>query len=366
MLLEELQALAPNTRLYPASLQRVGGETYIWAQDGHQHYLLIAHDPALPPFGRDTFGGEVQDFDAHTALKWCLPSHSNARKMRRFFTWTAPRVLRAQATFGVGDPLGLAGAAHIRAARECNIEAALVLAQFWPGEAEYLGRSAEDVLDATTWAAFQENYREPWGAEAEVQTADEAKRLAAVGFTSFTTIEASAEAGIIRALEAAKPEGYDWWVEKDDEPHKRHVRTWAWAAWQPMIRTIALTEPALFREICTFVRDRVTLNESLVRDASPEDLPRLSIGEGSVRDVSREVLPDVARWPDGELPKLLDIKTAHQVLQMVFDLLLQIKDERGAWLFRPHIYRALLDHEDVHFACIIEDDRRVFESLGWT
>lgn len=184
MELDQLQSLA-GVQLFPQSLQHVGTETLCFAKDGTQHYLLIGFDPQVPSFVRDTFSGEVQDFDLNTAIKWCLPSHSNARKLRRLFLWTAPQPLGLKTTFGAGDRLGLAAAAHIQAARGCRV--CLVLAQQSMREMTRTQRTPEDVLDAATWGAFRENFQQPWGADADhLKSADDVRRLAAAGFTFFT------------------------------------------------------------------------------------------------------------------------------------------------------------------------------------
>ena len=64
---ESIQSLIGTAKLYPHSIQQVGAETYCYVKDGHQHYMLILHDPQLPPNMRDVFSGETQDFDANTA-----------------------------------------------------------------------------------------------------------------------------------------------------------------------------------------------------------------------------------------------------------------------------------------------------------
>lgn len=185
----DIQQLLPSTQLFERSVKSAGGETYLWAKDAHQHYFLIGYNPQLPPFQRDTFSGEVQDFDAETAIKWCLPSAGNARKLRRVFPWTGPQPLGVQTSFGCGDRLGLSSAAHLRAARECHLQgrANLVLAQQSIREMERTGRRPDEVLDAATWAVFAEGWREAWGADADhLKTEADVRRMTEAGFTWFT------------------------------------------------------------------------------------------------------------------------------------------------------------------------------------
>ncbi|MDF2441641.1 MAG: tagaturonate epimerase, partial [Abditibacteriota bacterium] len=185
---EQFQELLGGAQLYAQSVQHVGNETFGFARDGTQHYLVIAYDPRTPAMTRDNFSGEVQDLDEATALKWCLPSRGNARKLRALFAWTAPQPIGLKRSFGAGDRLGLAAPAHIRAARNCGGENfALILAQQSIREMTRTQREAEDVLDAATWGAFQENFRAAWGADADhLKTEADVRRLAATGFTFFT------------------------------------------------------------------------------------------------------------------------------------------------------------------------------------
>ena len=172
-------------KLYPNSLQEIGGETYGFARDGTQHYLVIAFNPHEPPHSRNSFSGEVQDLTDHSAIKWCLPCHGNARKLRVLFPWTAPQPIGLKRSFGAGDRLGLAAAAHIQAARGGDV--ALILAQQSIREMTRTQRTPEEVLDAASWGAFQENYQKPWGADADhLKTEDDVRWLAGTGFTFFT------------------------------------------------------------------------------------------------------------------------------------------------------------------------------------
>ena len=181
----EFQLLLGDAKLYPNSLQEIGGETYGFAKDGTQHYMVIAFNPHEPPHSRNSFSGEVQDLDDATAIKWCLPGHGNARKLRVLFPWTAPQPIGLKRSFGAGDRLGLAAAAHIQAASGGDV--ALILAQQSIREMTRTQRTPEEVLDAATWGVFQENYQKPWGADADhLKTEDELRWLAATGFTFFT------------------------------------------------------------------------------------------------------------------------------------------------------------------------------------
>jgi hypothetical protein len=185
---EQIQEHIGSAKLYPDSVQAAGTETFAFVKDGAQHYLLIFFDPQQPSLHRDNFSGEIQDLHTELAVKWCLPSYANAAKLRALFPWTAPQTIGLKKSFGAGDRLGLAAAAHIRAARSCDEDGiALILAQQSIREMTRTQRTPADVLDAATWGAFRENYRQPWGADADhLKTEDDIRNMAAAGFTFFT------------------------------------------------------------------------------------------------------------------------------------------------------------------------------------
>ena len=97
----EIEALLNDAVVYPRSIQSAGGEVLCFAKDAHQHYLLAIFNPQLPPFLRDSFSGEVQDLSETLAVKWCFPSHSNAKKLRALFPWTAAHTLGETPTLAV-------------------------------------------------------------------------------------------------------------------------------------------------------------------------------------------------------------------------------------------------------------------------
>jgi len=185
---EQIQPLLGSAQLYPQSVQNMGGEIYAFAKDGTQHYLLILFDPTTPAMTRGEFSGEVQDLNNSLAIKWCLPNYPNARKLRKLFPWSAPQPLGLKTTFGAGDRMGLAAPAHIRAARDCGTEnVSLVLAQQSIREMTRTQRTPDLVLDAATWGAFQENFQDPWGADADhLKTEEDIRKMVEAGFTFFT------------------------------------------------------------------------------------------------------------------------------------------------------------------------------------
>jgi len=131
------------------------------------------------------FEGQAVELSRGKALFAPL-SHANAEALRRTLPFTAPSALADQPiTFGTGDRLGSAGPGHLRAMAGYRV--CPVLAQQSVRELELTGRDYGQVLDAATWAVFQEGYEGPWGADGDHLKSEEWVRTALqIGFTFIT------------------------------------------------------------------------------------------------------------------------------------------------------------------------------------
>jgi hypothetical protein len=175
--------------LYPASVKRSGGATYALLRISEirpEAGPPVTWGKALGLFGPTAAaGGTFEGQRLSGALIGPL-SHANAEALRRELPFTAPSPLADRdVSFGLGDRLGLAGPGHIRTVR--RFRASPVLAQQSVRELELTGRSYEEVLDASTWAVFQEGYEEPWGADGDhLKTEEWVRRALGIGFTMIT------------------------------------------------------------------------------------------------------------------------------------------------------------------------------------
>ena len=190
-LLEELSRARPGRRV------AVSGQSTVEADGVSFAMLEIEAERKLGISGPDGAAAGFEVEQEHRAgslvLSLCPLSHANAERLRRIFAHTAPSPLARKAgsagapgiTFGVGDRLGVAGPGHIRAFR--RFAASPVLAQQSVRELTLTSRTFEDVLDASTWAAFQEGLREPWGADADhLKTEDWVRKALSTGYTMIT------------------------------------------------------------------------------------------------------------------------------------------------------------------------------------
>ena len=90
----------------------------------------------------------------------------NAKVLRSVVPWTAPQAFgREGISMGLGDRLGLASPGHIKAIRHTRVRP--VLAQQSMRELDLTQRTYQDVLDAATWAVFQEGYQAGYGADGD-------------------------------------------------------------------------------------------------------------------------------------------------------------------------------------------------------
>jgi len=144
--------------------------------------LLVIHTKGDIPAG---FEGVSKTF-GEGKFMFCPLSHQNAAALRHFLPYTAPVSLSDKAsTFGVGDRLGIAGPGHIRLFK--SFKASPVLAQQSVREVELTGRTFEDVLDASTWAVFQEGFKGEWGADGDhLKTEKWVRKAVSIGFTMIT------------------------------------------------------------------------------------------------------------------------------------------------------------------------------------
>jgi tagaturonate epimerase len=152
-------------------------------EDGFECALTQTdHGLRLAALGLDGLEGERDG----RLLVGPLSAH-NAAALRELLPWLRPRTLGLRGSIGLGDRLGLATSGHVRALRAADSGLAPVFAQQSVRELDRSGREAGDVLDAATWGAFAEGWREGFGADADhLKTPADIDRFVAQGYTFFT------------------------------------------------------------------------------------------------------------------------------------------------------------------------------------
>ncbi|MEX2601348.1 MAG: tagaturonate epimerase family protein [Balneolaceae bacterium] len=181
---QQLLAKEKDLTLYESSLHEHEGILFGIVRRGIDKLLLVwpvGNGSSLP---ETEFQGERSGSGDHEFLL-CECTHAQAEAIRKRFEFTRPVLVGKVNSYGLGDRLGNAGPAHIRAIRETGFRP--VLAQQSIRELERTRRTAEEVMDAATWSVFQEGYHEGFGADGDhLKTTDDLDRMVEARYTMFT------------------------------------------------------------------------------------------------------------------------------------------------------------------------------------
>jgi tagaturonate epimerase len=190
----------PQNRTFPFPVSSLGevqvynnslnaaGESMLFLGMAAGDKFLWVHTPAGAVPGVEGFEGRSYPLGpapGSGAVMQCELRHDNAEAIRRILPFTRPVVLGLRPSIGLGDRLGLANPGHLRAVAGTGFRP--VLAQQSVRELERTMRETEDVMDAATWAVFQEGFRDGFGADADhLKTPEDIDRYARAGFTMYT------------------------------------------------------------------------------------------------------------------------------------------------------------------------------------
>lgn len=114
-----------------------------------------------------------------------------------------------------------------------------------------------------------------------------------------------------------------------------HLKT-AGTSWMEAVRVIARKDPALFREICNFVRGQFE-----------KDVASYHISGDPAK------VPAPAALKDSELEKVYVVEDdGRQIMHVTYGSAFTAKDDAGNWLFRDRIFALLAKEEDLYTACL--------------
>jgi hypothetical protein len=174
---------ADHYGVFPESVQALGWTLIFIAAGMHHEKELVVFGKDSELLGRFT-GAAVSGLPA--PARACPLNHANCRQIRALFPFTAPVSQQERpVSLGLGDRLGLASPGHIQLIRDYDIFP--VLAQQSMRELNLTGRNYDDVLDAASWAVFQEGYEAGFGADGDhLKTAAEVRMALDCGFSMIT------------------------------------------------------------------------------------------------------------------------------------------------------------------------------------
>jgi len=113
-----------------------------------------------------------------------------------------------------------------------------------------------------------------------------------------------------------------------------HLKT-AGTSYLEALRALASIDPALFREILDFARERYPVDRATYHvSADPAKVPASD------------------QLSDSELAGVLDTFDGRQVLHVTFGSVLTARDERGVYRFRERLLDALRADEEVYYAAL--------------
>lgn len=168
----------------PRSLAASADAEWAVAQAPQGRRLVVLAPPGAALLQR--LEGETSDHLGRTLLVGPA-SEQNARVLRESLPWLNPTLLGVATSAGFGDRLGLATSGHILALREARPGIRPVFAQQSMREMARTGRTPQQVLDEAMWGAFEEGWREGFGADGDhLKEPEDIDRTVAAGFTLFT------------------------------------------------------------------------------------------------------------------------------------------------------------------------------------
>ncbi|CAN5463167.1 D-tagaturonate epimerase UxaE [soil metagenome] len=172
----------PDVHLYENSIQNDDNCWYFLIRKGISKHLIIASEKREEITSE--FSGDNIEINSYPVIK-CELNTDNAQALRSRFQFANPVLIGKTNSYGFGDRLGNAGAAHLRAVRKTRFRP--ILAQQSIRELDRTNRTAQEVMDAASWAVFQEGFTAGFGADADhLKTTDHIDRMVNAGFTMFT------------------------------------------------------------------------------------------------------------------------------------------------------------------------------------
>ncbi len=125
-----------------------------------------------------------------------------------------------------------------------------------------------------------------------------------------------------------------------------HLKT-AGTNWLEAVRVIAVKDPALYRKMHTFAVEHLNEAKKYYHiSAKPENIPALE------------------KLTDKELPGLMDMNDARQVLHITYGLILLAKNADGTSTFRDDIYALLNKYESEYYNALQKHLGRHLSELG--
>ena len=163
------RTLSGDIFIYPDSLRFTGDLGCFILKDSHEKYLGITGPEklVLESYFTDQVGNDIA-FESICGyiIRLFKRSDENLKRLLNIFPELHPSPLGVNTSFGFGDRLGLANAAHIKTIKKQKTILP-VLAQQSTRELSKTEKDFKIIITQSIWNILQEGYRDKWGADAD-------------------------------------------------------------------------------------------------------------------------------------------------------------------------------------------------------
>jgi len=181
-MIQKFKVSYPNRKIYEESVVEDEGVFFFIIRDELESFLIILSESKNNL--NSSFEGALNQLDNGYYLK-CPKNSHNANTLRDRFPSTRAVLIGKNNSYGLGDRLGNAGVAHLKSIRKTSFKP--VLAQQSIRELQRTNRTAQEVMDAATWAVFQSGFKGGFGADGDhLKTEKDIDLMVAAGYTMFT------------------------------------------------------------------------------------------------------------------------------------------------------------------------------------
>jgi hypothetical protein len=166
---------------YTASLRKTADATFFLVRDQIQKYLIVIGKKGICELFEGQKIGEIDQQD----VVLCAKNDRNCESLMSLFPSLRPKTCNMKLSFGFGDRLGVATAAHAQCVQKEELFP--IFAQQSVREISRTDRNWIDVLHSAVWGVVESGYDGPFGADADhVKKIEDLESAAHAGYTMFT------------------------------------------------------------------------------------------------------------------------------------------------------------------------------------
>ena len=181
--------LSRDIFVYPDSLRFSRNLTFFTLKDPNEKYLgIMGQEEQIRGTGlKDQVGSDIPiESIKRYIIRLFERSDGSLKELLNIFPELNPSPIGAITSFGFGDRLGIANAAHIRALKEQK-KMVPVLAQQSVRELSKTKKDFDTVIKQSMWNILQEGYSGKWGADADhIKEKEYFIKAAEAGMTMYT------------------------------------------------------------------------------------------------------------------------------------------------------------------------------------